>query len=112
MNGPPRSVTNTNGDFGASRRSFRNARSSSPRIGCVLGFPFLTRRTCKVAEREVDLIPSQVADFRSPQAVSIGNEEHRRVAVAVPIALYGLDELFNLGLGQMLSAAKLTVRPT
>src|SRR5664279_5260959 len=49
VNGPPRSLTNTNGDFGASRFSFRSARNSSPRIGCVLGFPFLTRCTCKLA---------------------------------------------------------------
>jgi hypothetical protein len=61
---------------------------------------------------EIYLIPFQVADFRSPHAVSIGNKDHRRIAVAVPIALCGLNELLNLGLGQVLSAAEFTVRPT
>jgi hypothetical protein len=32
-----------------SRCSLRKARISSPRIGCVAGLPFLTRRTCSVA---------------------------------------------------------------
>jgi hypothetical protein len=48
---------------------------------------------------EIYLIPFQVADFRSPHAVSIGNKDHRRIAVAVPIALCGLNEVLNLGLG-------------
>ena len=43
VNGPPRSLTNTNGDFCISRRSLRSTRNSSPRMGCVLGLPFLTR---------------------------------------------------------------------
>ncbi len=40
VNDPPRSLTNTIGDVGASRFSFRKARSSSPRMGWVLGFAF------------------------------------------------------------------------
>jgi Na+/H+ antiporter NhaD/arsenite permease-like protein len=43
------SDVNTNGDRSCSRWSRRNARSSSPRIGWVLGVPALTRRTCRVA---------------------------------------------------------------
>ena len=36
VNGAPRSVVNTKGDFGScSRWSRRSARNSSPRIGCV-----------------------------------------------------------------------------
>jgi hypothetical protein len=43
-------LVNTNGDFGScSRCSRRRARNSSPRIGCVAGEPFLTRRTASVA---------------------------------------------------------------
>jgi hypothetical protein len=42
VNGAPRSLVNTNEDLGScSRCSFRSARSSSPRIGCVAGDPFL-----------------------------------------------------------------------
>ena len=50
LKGAPRSEVNTNADFGScSRCSLRNARSSSPRIGCVLGEPLLTLRTARVA---------------------------------------------------------------
>jgi hypothetical protein len=45
VKGDPRSLTKTKGDVALSRCSRRNARSSSPWIGCVLGVPFLTRRT-------------------------------------------------------------------
>src|SRR5262249_26421598 len=45
VNGPPRSDVNTN-DPADSLWSFLSSRSSSPRIGCVAGLPFLARRTC------------------------------------------------------------------
>jgi hypothetical protein len=46
----PRSEVKTNEDLGScSRRSRRSARSSSLRIGCVLGVPSLTLRTCRLA---------------------------------------------------------------
>jgi hypothetical protein len=52
-NGDPRSLTKTktktNGDVSLSRCIRRKARSSSPRMGWVLGVPFLTRRTCSTA---------------------------------------------------------------
>jgi hypothetical protein len=38
-----RSETNTWASVGYSRRSLRRARISSPRMGCMLGIPFLTR---------------------------------------------------------------------
>jgi hypothetical protein len=66
LNGEPRSLTKTKGDDWLSRRSRRRARSSSPWIGCVLGVPFLTRRTWST---EVDLVPPQVARLSRPQAV-------------------------------------------
>jgi hypothetical protein len=50
VNGASRSDVNTKADFGfCSRPNRRSARSSSPRIGCELGVPCLTLRTCKVA---------------------------------------------------------------
>ena len=53
VNGVPRSDVNTKGDFGScSRCSRRRARNSSPRIGCVLGVPCLTLRTCRAAVRK------------------------------------------------------------
>src|ERR1019366_6371265 len=65
-------------------------------------------KRCRVP---VELLPTQVANFRSTQAVPIGNQDHGRVPVTVSIVLCGLDKLFNLSFGQMLSAAKLAVRP-
>jgi hypothetical protein len=44
------SDVNTNGDFGScSRCNLRRARISSPRMGWVVGTPFLARRTCRTA---------------------------------------------------------------
>jgi hypothetical protein len=45
VNGDPRSLTNTKGEVSLSRCSRRRARISSPINGCVLGVPFLIRRT-------------------------------------------------------------------
>src|SRR5450759_423325 len=41
----------------------------------------------------------------------VSHEDHGGVPVTVAIVLRGLDELFDLALGQVLSAAKLTVWP-
>jgi hypothetical protein len=50
VKGAPRSLVNTIGDLGScSGCSLRNARSSSPRIGWVLGDPFFTLCTARVA---------------------------------------------------------------
>src|SRR5260370_25702557 len=42
----------------------------------------------------------------------IGDQDHRRVPVAASVLLCGLDKHSNFHLGQVLSAAKLTVRPS
>src|SRR5450756_2988635 len=42
----------------------------------------------------------------------VGHQNHCRVAMAIPIASAGFNQLFNLSLGQVLSAAELTVRLT
>ena len=41
----------------------------------------------------------------------VSHEKHGSIPVAVSIVLCGLDQLFNFGLGQVLSAAKLAVWP-
>jgi hypothetical protein len=43
VSGAPRSLTKANGSVSESRSSLRGARNSSPRSGCVLGFPFFNR---------------------------------------------------------------------
>jgi hypothetical protein len=60
---------------------------------------------------EIDLLPAQVDNFGCPQAMPIGNEDHRRVSVTVSVAFRCLNELLNLGLGQVLAAAKFAVWP-
>ena len=41
----------------------------------------------------------------------VSHQDHGGVPVTVAIVLRGLDQLFNLSLGQVLSAAKLAVWP-
>jgi hypothetical protein len=40
---------------------------------------------------KLNLMPLQVANLRSPQAMAIGNQDHGGVAVTMPIALGGID---------------------
>jgi hypothetical protein len=65
----------------------------------------------QVSGTKIDLFPAQVDNFGCPQAMPIGNEDHRRVSVTVSVAFRCLNELLNLGLGQVLAAAKFAVRP-
>jgi hypothetical protein len=44
--------------------------------------------------------------------MTIGDQDHGRVAVAVSVVLCSLDQFSNLGLGQVFAAAKLAVWPT
>jgi hypothetical protein len=52
---------------------------------------------------EIYLGPFQIADLRGPQAVPIGDQNHRSISVTVVIVLCGLDQLLNLSLGQMVA---------
>jgi hypothetical protein len=77
VNGDPRSLVNTKADLSArSRCSRRRARSSSPRIGCVLGVPFLIRRTARVAALKIALIPTQVHQLTRPQTMPVADQDH------------------------------------
>ena len=58
---------------------------------------------------EVDLIPSQVHEFRNPQAVAIGHQDHGGVPMPVAVALGRVHELLDLGLGQVFAGAKVAV---
>jgi hypothetical protein len=58
-------AVNTKGDFGSgSRWSRGGARSSSPRIGCVLGVPCLARRACRVAVLKTTSPRAKAHQFR------------------------------------------------
>jgi len=53
---------------------------------------------------EVHLIPVEVDQLGSPQAVPVGDEDHGRVPVAPAVALGRLHEPLDLGLGEAFPA--------
>jgi hypothetical protein len=76
--------------------------------GCALLDP--TDRQGGVVE--VDLVPSQVHQLTDPKAVAVGHKDHGGVAVAVPVALGCVDQLLDLGPGQVFPCPQFGVRPT
>lgn len=55
---------------------------------------------------KVHLIPAQVHQLGSPQAMAVGHQDHGGVAVAPAVALGGFHELFQLGFRQVLTGAE------
>jgi hypothetical protein len=51
---------------------------------------------------EVYLVPPQVHQFGRAEAMAIGQQDHGRVAVAVPIALGRFSQPRDFGIGQIL----------
>ena len=83
VNGAWRSDTNTNGDCGScSRRRRRRARSSRPESGCVLGERFGPVHMQPTGV-EVDGVPPETDQFRHPEPVPIGEQNHGGVPVAI-----------------------------
>src|SRR5450759_3773298 len=89
----------------AQRSQFIAANGVSARLSAL--YPADMKR-CGVP---VNLLPSQVADLRSPQSMPVSHKDHGAVPVTIAIVLRGLNELFDLALSQVLSAAKLAVWP-
>jgi len=56
--------------------------------------------------------PGQLAQLGSPQTMPIGDQDHGRIAMTVAVALRGLDQLLDLGLGQVLPLPVVGIRPT
>ena len=54
---------------------------------------------------EVDLLPARVDHFCRPQPVPVGQQDHERVPVAVPVAARSLDQLFDLMTIEVLAGA-------
>src|SRR5262249_413888 len=51
---------------------------------------------------ELDLLPFQAADFRSPQAMAIGDQDHRCIAMTTSIHLAGrVHQSLDLALGEV-----------
>jgi hypothetical protein len=53
------------------------------------------------AGREVDIVPAQGNQLRSPQTVPIGYQDGRSVSVAPSVVTGSVDQLFDLALGQI-----------
>ena len=51
---------------------------------------------------EIDLIPTQVYKLGRPQAVAEGDEDHGGIPVTPAIGPGGIDQLIDLGAGQVL----------
>jgi len=62
---------------------------------------FLGPTDMQSASIKLDLMPLQVAHLRSSEAVTIGNQDHRCIAMTVAIALGGLDQPLDFALSQV-----------
>src|SRR5215469_5471703 len=49
-------------------------------------------------------MPFQIAHLRGSQAVTISNQDHRAVAMTMPIALGGIDQPLDLALSEIATA--------
>ena len=58
---------------------------------------------------ELHLIPAQVHQLGGPQAVPVGHQDHGGVPVAPAVALGGVHQPLDLGLGQVLAGAQVGV---
>src|SRR6516162_2911341 len=66
------------------------------------GNPILDTVNVQAALGEFDLLPSQVAHLRGPQTVSIGDQDHGRVAMPVTAMLAGaVHQPLDLALGEI-----------
>ncbi len=59
---------------------------------------------------EVDLIPAQVGQLARPQAMAIGDQDHRGVPVRPTVAFGPHEEPVDLGLGEVFSGPEVSVR--
>jgi hypothetical protein len=56
----------------------------------------------QAASTKLDLVPLQVTDFRCPQSVPVGDQDHGGIAVAVTAVFAGCrHKLLDLGRGQI-----------
>ena len=63
--------------------------------------------------REVDLAPFEPAKLADAQAVSVGNEDHRGIAMAVATALASRrDQRLDLGRRQVFAGPAIDVAPS
>ena len=76
------------------------------------GRPALGASNVQFAGLEVDIIPSQGYEFAGSQAVAVGDQDGRSVAMAPAVFPRSLNQLLDFELGEVLagpSRARLTV---
>jgi hypothetical protein len=110
VNGVLRSLTKTNGEEGLSRCSRRSAPQLIAEQRMGTRGAVLDPAHVEYGTIEVDLVPTQVADFSCPQPMAEGDQDHGRVPVTVAIVLRGLDQGLDLARREMLAGAKLGIR--
>jgi hypothetical protein len=67
------------------------------------GSPLLDSADMQDGVFQVHLFPTQVNQFRGPQTVPEGQQDHCRVAMAPAIVLGRFNQPLDLALGQMLA---------
>ena len=63
----------------------------------------------QVSRFELDLIPAQVHEFGSTQAVAVGHEDHGGVPMAPPVSLARIHEPLDLSLGEVLARPQVAI---
>ena len=76
------------------------------------GVAFLYPADGEGAGDEVDLVPAKVDQFAGPEAVTVGHQDHGRVAMAPAVALGGFLKASDLSVRQVLSSPDLSVGRT
>ena len=101
VNGDPRSLVNTNGDFGScSRCSLRGPHFIADN-GMGSRRALLGPADVQDGVGKIDLIPTQVYKLGRPQTVAEGDEDHGAVTMTPAVTLGGIDQPVDLGAGQM-----------
>jgi hypothetical protein len=59
---------------------------------------------------EIDLLPTQINNLPSTQPMSECEQDHERIAPAMAIASCSVDQLFDLGQGEMLPRSQCAIR--
>jgi hypothetical protein len=110
LNGAPRSDVNTNADL-----------DSCSRWEPPQGAQFVTKdrmgawgalfdpADVQISRFELDLIPAQVHEFGSTQAVAVSHEDHGGVSVAPPVSLARIHEPLDLSLGEVLARPQVAI---
>jgi hypothetical protein len=60
---------------------------------------------------KIHLIPAQIGGLANAQSMPVRNQDHRSVPIAPAVLARRLDQVLDLGAGQMFSGADLGISP-